>query len=340
MHAVFTSVAPSPADYWRSIILFGRNVASYKFALATALLELKPKAGQLIKLDELALPFASNIADHIRNARQGQFTSSEFLKACKSFSEGALDKNGLIDKAVRLGFVNVIDAFHVVGQNAVPTPFFFDERKVNGGIRITDQFSELAESNQAFNLPNEVDARWKLVETAWDLGVSRNLLSIQHDSDSQSIFAIDKSLRRRTVTSSRNALNGYQKGFCFYCFRPIRIDQEELMPDVDHFFPHALKKTELGELVDGIWNLVLACRQCNRGTDGKFDRVPASNLLERLYRRNEFLISSHHPLRETLISQTGLDAMQRRSYLADFDQKAFSNMPFRWEAKEHDSPKF
>lgn len=33
----FVSTNPNRHDYWRSIILFGRNVASYKFALAKSL---------------------------------------------------------------------------------------------------------------------------------------------------------------------------------------------------------------------------------------------------------------------------------------------------------------
>ena len=36
-------------------------------------------------------------------------------------------------------------------------------------------------SSQADNLGAEVDARWRLVETAWNLGVSANLLAVQHD---------------------------------------------------------------------------------------------------------------------------------------------------------------
>ena len=49
----FILKTPKLEDYWRSIILFGRNVASYKFALAKSLLELQPESGQLIKLEEL-----------------------------------------------------------------------------------------------------------------------------------------------------------------------------------------------------------------------------------------------------------------------------------------------
>jgi len=61
MSELFISKDPSLEDYWRGIILYGRNVASYKFALAKTLLELNPQAGQLIKLGELAPVFARHV---------------------------------------------------------------------------------------------------------------------------------------------------------------------------------------------------------------------------------------------------------------------------------------
>ncbi|WP_188032876.1 hypothetical protein [Psychrobacter sp. ANT_WB68] len=51
--------------------------------------------------------------------------------------------------------------------------------------------------------------------------------------------------------------------------------------------------------------MVLACSDCNRGTNGKFAKLLDIKLLERLHTRNEYLIGSHHPLRETLMLQTG-----------------------------------
>ena len=39
---LFQEAQPSLESYWRSVILFGRNVASYKFALAKSLLEIAP----------------------------------------------------------------------------------------------------------------------------------------------------------------------------------------------------------------------------------------------------------------------------------------------------------
>jgi 5-methylcytosine-specific restriction endonuclease McrA len=332
MAAVFVQRPLQLEDQWRGIILLGRNVASYKFAMAKALLELQPTEGQLLKLHELAEPFARHIAEHLKlTDTQGTFQGSRFLDACRDLNAGKLTKAQMVEQAVRLGFNNVIDAFHVVGRDAVPDRFFIDERGTNGGVRITTEFSKLMESTQALNLEAEVESRWRLVETAWELGVSRNLVSIDYDGTTQGLFAIDRSRRRTAVTSSRGALNGYQKGKCFYCSRDIQLASGDASPDVDHFFPHALKQFDFGPLVDGVWNLVLACRDCNRGVGGKSDRVPSVLLLERLWHRNEHLISSHHPLRETVLRQTGVTEQGRRAFMNDWHGRARAALLHQWE---------
>jgi len=109
---------------------------------------------------------------------------------------------------------------------------------------------------------------------------------------------------------------------------------------VDHFFPHTLKQHGFGSIVDGVWNLVLSCSECNRGVGGKFARVPTIRLLERLNRRNEFLISSHHPLRETLIQQTGSPEEARMEFLSDFHTRAWGKLIHQWEPEEKDRPCF
>src|SRR4051812_2089824 len=101
----------------------------------------------------------------------------------------------------------------------------------------------------------------------------------------------------------------------------IALLQETCPPqDVDQFFPFTLVQnlgSAYNATVNGVWNLVLACQRCNRGAEGKFARVPSLKYLERLHTRNSFLINSHHPLRETLINQTGLTEEQRRSFLQE-----------------------
>jgi len=325
----FISKDPQLEDYWRGIILYGRNVASYKFALAKALLELKPQSGQLIKLSDLAPSFAINISEHIKSApKQTTSKSSKFLDYCKQYSQQELDKDELINQTIKHGFNNVIDAFHVVGSGAIPKQFYIDEREKNDGIRITDEFSELLDSKQESNLDHEVEARWRLVETAWELGISHNLIAIHHDFQSNDLYSIDKSNSRKNVTSCRHALNGYQKGKCFYCESDIFISTLSGV-EVDHFFPHKLKQAGLNN-IDGVWNLVLACESCNRGERGKFDKLPDLEFLEKLFKRNQFLIASHHPLRETLIKQTGQGEDKQRIFLNDMYNEAKRHIFHKW----------
>ncbi len=313
----FYEIEPSLENYWRAIILFGRNVASYKFALAKALYELKEDGGTVVTLDQLAEPFSRHICEHLKLVdKQATSSSSKFLDFCRDFNTGEIDQQTLTAKTVLYGFVNVIDAFHNVHGQELPERFFVDARKTHGGIILTDEIFQLFEIQNSQDLIDETESRWRLVETAWDMNLPKHLVQIQHDD--QGILVADNRIRRVNVTSAKSALNGYQKSRCFYCFVPITIEQLlEHSADVDHFFPHKLRECDIQKPINGVANLVLSCTECNRGHRGKFDRLPSVSLLERLHKRNEYLITSHHPLRETLISQTGFTELSRRNFLQD-----------------------
>ena len=164
-------------------------------------------------------------------------------------------------------------------------------------------------------------------------GINQNILSIKYNETNSFLF-IDRYLKRKNITSARNALNGYQKGKCFYCFRDITLIQNtDNSCDIDHFFPHTLKTIIPNANIDGVWNLVLSCPYCNRGIDGKFAKVPAIKYLNRLYKRNEFLISSHHPLRETLMQQMGKTETERKEFIKEIDKVAINHLIHRWETK-------
>jgi len=213
----------------------------------------------------------------------------------------------------------------------------FYQKDYNGNskrIVLTDDLLKLQELKFYNDFDNEVNARWNLVETAWELGVSHNLLHIQYDGLENELF-VEDAFRRKSVTSAKDALNGYQKGKCFYCFSDISINgSDELVCDVDHFFPHTLKSVIRGANLDGVWNLVLACTQCNRGEGGKFALIPAAKYLARLHKRNEFLISSHHPLRETLMNQMGSSEQNRIGFLKEMDKTAINLLIHRWETAQ------
>jgi len=325
----FTAAEPTRENYWRSIILFGQNVQSYKFALGKALLGLSSGGNDLITLKDLAVPYSRHLAEHLKHSdKQGTSPSSQFLDSCRGFNRGEKSEQDLIETTVRLGFNNVIDAFHIVNGDEIPTRFFLDERRENRGIRLTTEFHQLLEGEHSDNLPQEAEARWRLVETAWDLGVSRNLLEIKFDSEGERLF-VEKATRRVDVTSCRDSLNGYQRGRCFYCSATLSIvDGVYDDADVDHFFPHVLKSLDSSFHVDGVWNLVLACKVCNRA---KGTKVPVMRYLEALNHRNEYFIQSHHPLRETVIRQTGDAHQNRTGFLNSAYQEAIEKLIHTWQ---------
>jgi len=330
---LFVDKNPSLDTSWRSIILLGRNVASYKFALAKSLLEIDSSSTE-IEIEKIATPFAKNICEHLKNnEKQVTSKSSKFLETCKKFNNSEISEDELKQTTVKLGFVNVIDAFHVVAREETPR-FFIDNRGNNKSIILTDNFYKLKENDIYGNLKNEAESRWNLWETAISLNVNPSLLEIINDKEKNYLYVLDENKKRQNVTSSRDALNGYQKGKCFYCYKNISIEQgNENSCDVDHFFPHILKNYGVYE-VDQIWNLVLTCKECNRGTGGKFEKIPDIQYLYALNKRNNFYIESHHPLRETIINQTGKLQEDRKQFLQRMFDDAVNNIPVKWKPKE------
>jgi hypothetical protein len=158
----FLEVQPSVENYWRALILFGRNVASYKFALGKALLELRAAPGDLVKLDDLALPFARNICEHLSNApKQATSQSSRFLDACRKRNSGELDEQQLRSTTTALGFNN-IDAFH---RGLPKSQDFSSMNAANKGIRLTDGWTR---GDYSPDLMRETEARWRLVKLPGD----------------------------------------------------------------------------------------------------------------------------------------------------------------------------
>ena len=332
---IYQGEAPSLESYWRSIILFGVNSASYKFALARSMMDVAKTGVSEVSLDDLALPYATHLCEHLKiSPKQITGRVGPFIQACQNFNTHNIDSNELVATTKKHGFKCVLDAFHVVNREQIAIDFFLkDFHGPRKKIILTDALHQLAAADIFCNLQHETEARWRLVETAWEHGLNANLLGVKYDKEANLLF-VDNYLQRKNITSARDALNGYQKGKCFYCFRDIDVNQQSINAcDVDHFYPHVLKPYIQGTNLDGIWNLVLSCKHCNRGTDGKFAKVPSTKYVKRLHKRNEFLISSHHPLRETLMQQTGVTERQRREFMRRLDTQAASYLIHRWEVQ-------
>ena len=302
---------------WRAIILFGKNSATYKFAFGKALLQLASKETNSVTLKDLSPLYVDSILQHLKeNDKQGNSSSSLFLNSCRKYNKNEITYDNLLDITEKHGFVNVIDAFQNVNGDIVPNKFY-DKDYIGSSKRIviTDELLKLKESVQFSNFSSEVEARWNLVETAWNIDINPNSLEVKFDEELQTLFLESDLMRRKDITSAKASLNGYQKGKCFYSFQDISINSgDNNLCAVDHFFPHVhkLKLNEIGSNVNGIWNLVLADKFVNSNKSAK---IPELKYLERLYKRNEFYIASKHPLGETIVNQTGKTAKERRSFL-------------------------
>ena len=109
----------------------------------------------------------------------------------------------------------MIDAFHVVGDGPVPIRFFEDERKTSTrGIRLANDLTESLDEESLGELNAETEARWSLVESAWEMRLPAAVLAVSYD-DETGMFLRDREMLRKNIAPARDSLNGYQKGACF-----------------------------------------------------------------------------------------------------------------------------
>lgn len=90
----------------------------------------------------------------------------------------------------RLGFINVLDAFHAINQEEIPVRLFHkDFKRGSKRLILTDKTIELARSLEASSIAQEAESRWNLIETAWELDVSTNTPSVEYDGNEEHVVA-------------------------------------------------------------------------------------------------------------------------------------------------------
>lgn len=335
----------SLANHFRSIFLIGANTATYKFAFAKSLLELKNQNTTFISLDDLSPIYAKHLIQHIQTGKrqiQGKGTA-KLLNALYLHTQGQISEELMLNVTRAEGFKCVLDAFHNLPKKQQATRFF--EKTVQDkkqGISITDNFFEILKSADLINFENEIEGRWNLVESAWS---EKSLIHVQYDTDTENLYYLrpvsDNSFMhshlRTNLTSVRKPLNGYQKGKCFYCLKHISIQSgQDNTCDVDHVIPMSIQYGSTYDLqLNEIWNLVLACKECNRWEQGgKAGNLPHRDFILRLHQRNEYLIESNHPLKENIILRTGKRSDQRFDFLIKRFDFATTIKKANWLPKE------
>ena len=139
----FIDKKPTLSTYWRSVILLGRNTASYKFALAKALLEIGTNRSS-ISTNDLAVVFSQSIADHLKtNPKQSTGKSNSFLDACQNFNSSKIDLDELVSATKKLGFRYVFDAFHNVAQAEIIRNRVFNSYPYNSNTHILHVYCDI-----------------------------------------------------------------------------------------------------------------------------------------------------------------------------------------------------
>lgn len=300
----FYSSDKSVVSTIRTIVLFGRNVSTYKFALARTLLNLKPQ--NFIAYEDLRDEFLKSLLSHYqKNPHQYQGGENSLTKA---FDQYKIDCNwnDLLKIAERNIYNNVFDAFHNVGGSKIKKEHILFEHLPNEKkLILTDNINAILEKPDLIEvLLSENESRWMIVEEAWKNNLSPNILV--YDQTNREFISLSSN-ERTNLRSAVSVLLPYQQGCCFYCNKKINISansDETDFPDVDHFIAHSyFKRPNLNHInPDGIWNLVIACKECNRGNGGKFESLPSSNYQKKIVNRNVLFTEEHrHSLKNSIL---------------------------------------
>jgi hypothetical protein len=286
-----------PQDYWRAIVLYGNNVATYKIALATCLMAFARERKTHLTLSELADAFFRRYLDRLANGQPQQSNPDRktvLERTVEAYRAGELTETAAVEQVARQGFQDVLPRFHTVNSAPIPLPFY---EQTSNGLVLTDVLLGLFAPAPRPDLQAEVASRWDLLEAAFAMHLPVEVLC----TDEHMLYRTN-GYERIDVTGTRPVLNGYQHGLCFYCEEPLDLGDAH----VDHVIPRKVLRH------DEIWNLVLAHEACNLA---KGARLPALPDLKRLHERNEYFIASNHPIKRHLVAQTGATPAQRRAFL-------------------------
>lgn len=288
------------ADYWKAITLFGLNAATYKPALAKTILKSASEGLTSIAWEDLADRFLKEyelrLSDSLMPQQNRPGRISKLEKTISKLKISSISRTDAVSLVAAEGFEDVVPRFHTIGRDKKFAENYFYEFDYGKSLHLKDSILQLATS-EFDELISEVDARWSLLEGAFEIAHSQINLTLANDIRET---YLESGYERKPLTNNIPFLSGYQGNVCFYC-------GEELTDiDVDHVLPRQIVTH------DEIWNLVLAHRHCNQL---KSDNVVGPHFIEKLIRRNENIMGSNHPWKSKIKNALGENPSDRASNL-------------------------
>lgn len=297
----------STKDYWKALILYGLNQATYKIALGKTLLSLANSGQTTVAWESLSREFLVQYQKRLskespmpQQAIPSRQTVMERIVAC--LRSGRLSLEEAIQEVGDNAFGDVINRFDNLGSDESFKGKFY---QVDFGKKLilTDELHEIAVSDLV-ELEEELEARWSLLEGAFSIQQGNYILS----NDLRLTYLVN-GYARRDITNNIPFLQGYQGNICFYCCEPVHAGDIH----VDHVLPRQVLQH------DEIWNLVLSHSFCN---EHKSDKLVGDYYMRKLIARNENIVGSNHPWKKKIMETLGRTPDARRSTL----QKHYDNV--------------
>ena len=174
-------ITPTDEDYWRGIILYGKNQATYKLALGKLLINYANRNFTKIPMDELADDFLSIYEDRVKSGKPQNKTIGR-----QTYVEQEIDnlKAGLYNREKSIQIVKekalknmVLQKFHTLFNNPIPKPFykFSDDMR---HLLLQDNLLNVFTDNQNQSLNNELFSRWDLLEHGFEDNKHEELIEI------------------------------------------------------------------------------------------------------------------------------------------------------------------
>jgi hypothetical protein len=270
----------SNSEFWRALILFGKNETTYKLALGQCLTRFVESDKTWVELHELAEMFLDLYTSRLANGRP-QIRTAHRQTAMENiivqYNSGKIGRETAIYQVEKKAFGDVLARFHTLDDSVIPTAFY---KRQTGGLALTDDLFKLFKDDQKQDLHEELGTKWTLLEMGFEQRRTPARIQIYNDLKQ---FYLEHKGKRVHLTHLAPLLSGCQNGKCFYCGEDLGRERTA----VDHFIPFQIVQH------NEVWNLVLAHKICN---GLKSDRIADQKYFHKLFRRNEHIIQVKAPL--------------------------------------------
>lgn len=195
-------------DFWRAIILYGLNQATYKIALGQSLIRFCQQGKTHVTMSELAEDFFDMYLKRLENGKPQLLQPNrrtEMEKIIDLYNLGKIGRSAAIRRVEKAAFNDVIPRFHTVYNQEVPIKYY---EHTKDGLVLTDHLSSdtAAPTVPAVATPENESAKTEPVNTKTQ-EPPKNEPTITLDEFEQIKNAISKRKKEFAIAKKENSMD-------------------------------------------------------------------------------------------------------------------------------------